>query len=775
MNDLNLVLNLRRPSANSNPPAFSFQESSEEEEEGEDGVDHLSLSVASEFLKEELEEDSVDHLELLKSLESLESGVDPSMRVISETLRRSSSGSVGGGSSTGTKISLPGAFDSPFDDDDLDSVTSHSKFRTSSYTSTSNKDLEVKEVTLLASLIERILKRLNVKIHRINLRLILESSEDEGEKEEVEIRIEDVSFSNEDMSAEVEDIVEIGGIQFDKNIVEGIKSFRIRDARVLLKSIIPNPSPHTSGDYDTRIHRSRVYSTSSRSSGSSSSCERGMDQSTTSTLQKNISPPASPSLSHSMASSSSYSSSSAFSNTFEPFNDHDYDLSQSISHFPNSQEDEEHEESFHTAIDIETQFSSSSSSSSESEDNDHFLAMSQSIVDLRSSTLSVSSSIGAGRVGRGESSSMYASARDSLFVLDEKSREEQEVEEQEQEEDSPFFDPDDAPGDVEVTENDGDTGTLEHDVYPMVEEDKDAEEPMVEEQAIEDDADDDGFRTIFSLGKDEIVLVLSTDKIQPDSNSTTSSNPSAPSTTTKKSKPELNLQCKISNPIKVLLLPHQLFTLINLVQVLLPSSSTTTETVSPLATHHSTPTKSKFSFNAAIRVKSITFIQVYELSSFTSSSFTKTQSEDFWATPTLTTIPYSHLKCKIEDFGLVVTSSTNSHGLEVSIPIRTFSVLEAIKSFHNSDIGVKVEKIRFLPIIIEDKNLLLQDNQNQTSGTSSWVKKIDSTDWTMENKNSEARGWKLPSLSTRASRKTGAVKVEFVEPALSLGINDGKG
>lgn len=775
MNDLNLVLDLRRPSFDPDRDISSSQEGGEEEQENseEDETDHLSLSVASEFLKGELEEDSVDHLELLKSLESLDINVDPSIQLNSAIRRRSSSNGARGGGSIATKVSLPGAFESPFDDDD-DSDSINPNYRASSYSTTSNRDLEVKEVTLLASLIDRILKRLNVKIRRINLRLLLDSEstsskDDEGENEAIEIRIEEVSFSNEDISAGVEDMVEIGGIPFDRKIVEGIKSFRIRDARVFLKSKIHTPTSPDLNNFNATGRSDRSYSTSS--SRSSTSNEREMEQSTTSTLHRNTSPSPSPSLSRSISSSSSSS------HIFEPFNDHDYDLSQSISFFPNSQEteeqieQEEHEESFHSALDSEVcSSSSSSSSSSESEDTNNFLAMSQSIADLRSSTLSISSSTG----GRGESEdrSMYASARGSLFSFDQSVVEElrEEAVEEQEEEDSPFFDPDSMSRDLRVVEAEENIG-----VDPMVKQEIDDEETAMEEEAIEDDADDDGFRTIFSLGRDEIVLVLSTVKAQVDTHLDSSTSTSAP-ITGKKSKPELNLQCKISNPIKVLLLPHQLSTLINLVQISLPSVSSSTETTTSTTAHSSTPTKSKFSLNAAVRIKSITIIQVYELPSSITSSMTKLQAEEFWdSSSSTTTIPFSHLRFKIEDLGLVVSSSPNSQGIEISIPIRTVSLVEGIKLSNESKEAGTVQKIRFLPILIEDRNLILQNNHNhsQSQATSTWGKSIDSTDWTIENKNSEIRGWKLPSLSTRASRKSGAGKVEYVEPALSLGIKDG--
>lgn len=153
----------------------------------------LSLAVASEFVKTSLS--PLEDAELRSSLHG-------SPSIMSASFISSSSDLPG----------LPGAFGGGQQaEDELE------------------EEREV-EVTLLASLIERILARLHVNVSNVRLRLVWG---DDDAEEAVELRVEEVEYRREEPE---EGVTALGGVKVEWNKLESVRSVSVKGFQVVLRT-----------------------------------------------------------------------------------------------------------------------------------------------------------------------------------------------------------------------------------------------------------------------------------------------------------------------------------------------------------------------------------------------------------------------------------------------------------------------------------------------------------------------------------------------------------
>lgn len=337
--------------------------------------------------------------------------------------------------------------------------------------------------------------------------------------------------------------------------------------------------------------------------------------------------------------------------------------------------------------------SSESSGSSEEYSPENDMMMSQSIADLRASIVS----------GSSRGASMYASANgSSVGVAGFMSI----VEEGE----SPFVDPEALDVEAALDDSEG------------------AMPPEVERS----------FDTILSFGSDDIVVVLSSPEIS--------------STPPSQRRRELDLSSSITGPISILLLPHQIDSLLHLTHIIslnsTPSPSLATPTASP---------PPSTTLTASILIKALTLVVVYQPTSIPPASI-----NSFWSHPTTYQLSAPHLRLRLD----YLTASTDRRPSLISstLSLRSFLLHESTKWDNEKHEG------RSLPILLSDPNLARQYVHERGSQV---LPTFESVDW-VENRSAEGRGWKIKSKVKRTSGG-GKGEVGVIPPAMVLTLQQGHG
>lgn len=310
--------------------------------------------------------------------------------------------------------------------------------------------------------------------------------------------------------------------------------------------------------------------------------------------------------------------------------------------------------------------SSESSGSSEEYTPENDMMMSQSIADLRTSFVS----------GASRGASMYASANTGsvggagfMSIVEEAG--------------SPFVDPE--ASDVDAALDDSKATTPEE----------------VERS----------FDTILSFGADDIVVVLS-----------------SPEISSSQKRRELHLSSTITGPISILLLPHQVRSLLRLAHILNSNSPPSTSLPLPPSSAPSSTT-----LTASILVKALNLVVVYEPTSIHATSLTS-----FWSHPSTYQLSAPHLRLRLD----YLTASTDRRpsGISSTLSLRSFLL-------HESTTWDEKHEGRSLPIVLSDPNLPRQYAHERASKR---LPTFESVDW-VENTSAEGRGWKIKSKVKRSS------------------------
>lgn len=362
----------------------------------------------------------------------------------------------------------------------------------------------------------------------------------------------------------------------------------------------------------------------------------------------------------------------------------------------------------------------STSSEDESVSADHDMMMSQSIADLRTSLVSTSSGAG---------SSMYASARGGMSSAEVGSR--VGGHDSSSDEDSPFLDPE---AQVQI-----DPAESAHD-----------QEPAQEEQG-------NDFRLVLSFGHEPLVITLSSSKSTPAAPPPPSANaPRAAAAPSRRRLSELSVQSTVAGPVTLLLVPHQLQSLLRLGSALVSSSP---RPPPPPPPSNPTPRRpSSSSLTVAVNLKAFNIVLVYASQPSTSSL------TSFWSHPSTVALPQNHLRLRLEGLGAwIVRSPTEAP--QTVFPLRSYLLTESVKLDG---------EVRTLPILVSDPNLA---KQYDLTGSKMDFPSFDSVDW-LENAAAEGRGWKV-KLKARKRGSTGTRPETPQTPtrpvaAVTLTLDDGQ-